>query len=124
VKLACGHIVLSARPGAFAPDRCRVCWLYLTDAAHQALGDGREILVSAAPQPAIPSLVRRAANFGKAVVRHVAAGCPKVSEEEKVRRMALCLACEHWSQGRCTQCGCFTAAKTARAREKCPVGKW
>jgi hypothetical protein len=64
----------------------------------------------------MPSMFTQAVNFGKAVVRHVVAGCPTVSAEETGRRMALCLACEYWSQGRCTQCGCFTAAKTARRK--------
>ncbi len=117
---------------------CRVCWLYHNDERYRRLWDGSKpeaaaikpalpapATVTAAAEPQrLPSLLKQAGNFAGALARHVAAGLPQASEEEKGRRMALCLACEHWQDGRCTRCGCFVAAKTAWAREKCPVGKW
>jgi hypothetical protein len=99
------------------PGDCRLCWLYHNDPRYRELWDSGK-------KPQFPSFLRQATNFAGAVVRHVAAGLPTVSEEEKGRRMALCLACEHYVDGRCALCGCFTAAKAAWAREKCPVGKW
>jgi hypothetical protein len=100
--------------GPYTEDQCRLCWLYHNDPQYKNLLD----------RPEMPSLLRQAVNLVGAVVKHVSAGMPAAGEEEKSRRMALCMACEHWQDGRCTQCGCFTAAKTAWAREKCPVGKW
>jgi hypothetical protein len=126
MKCTCDNYV-PGEPFVLGRD-CRKCWLYHNDEGYRRLFDGLPAEQSGppapAPQPTMPSLMRQAANLGGAIVRHVAAGCPTVSEEEKGRRMALCLACEFWSQGRCMKCGCYMAAKTAWAREKCPIGKW
>ncbi len=71
-----------------------------------------------------PSVWQQAVNFTGSLMRHVAAGMPNVTEEEKSRRMSLCVLCEHYSDGRCAKCGCFLASKASWALEKCPVGKW
>jgi hypothetical protein len=71
-----------------------------------------------------PSLIQRAVNFAQSTVRHVAAGLPQASEEERRRRMALCMACEFRVNGACSKCGCVLKAKTSWALETCPAGKW
>ena len=35
-------------------------------------------------------------------------------------RKATCSACDKWSDGRCTVCGCSTASKLANPAEQCP----
>lgn len=55
-------------------------------------------------------------------------------DEWVMKRRALCVACEHVSQvswlrfllpaSKCTECGCFIAAKTLLPFARCPVGKW
>lgn len=44
--------------------------------------------------------------------------------DEVSRRLAACQACTYWSKGRCTACGCETAAKTALKSQVCPKGLW
>lgn len=39
-------------------------------------------------------------------------------------RRAACEACDRWDHGRCTECGCYTFAKTKLTHERCPLGKW
>jgi hypothetical protein len=119
----CSHETPLCRAGPYTPDQCYFCWLAENDPNYAAWREQGQAATSQA-RPRLPSLVRQAAMFGKAVVRHVVAGCPTASEEEKGRRMSLCLVCEHWLGGQCAKCGCALAAKTAWAREKCPVGKW
>src|SRR5271166_6537741 len=40
------------------------------------------------------------------------------SPEERSRRKSICLACEHYSEGRCKKCGC------AAQGIQCPLHKW
>jgi len=39
-------------------------------------------------------------------------------------RRRACESCDRWEHGRCTECGCFTYAKTRLTNERCPLGKW
>lgn len=73
-----------------------------------------------------PSLLRRAATAAKAVVKHIAAGCPTVSDEEKQRRLALCQVCSEFNAGNatCRKCGCKLKLKAAWSLERCPLGRW
>lgn len=75
-------------------------------------------------RPELPGIARQAFNFGKAVIRHVMAGCPTVSNEEMDRRQAICLGCDQYLDERCAKCGCRLKSKTAWALERCPLGKW
>jgi hypothetical protein len=71
-------------------------------------------------------------NFGAAVVQHVASGMKRATDEERSRRLSLCLTCEHYSPvaKACKKCGCGVKTEAAFldklgwAEQRCPVGKW
>ncbi len=97
-----------------------------------------------------PGAIRRAANYGKAVVKHHAAGKPKASQSTVEERFAICQNCpsgkflslgakdtprqlQHLPQvGTCADasCGCvlhptkIEPAKLAWADQACPRGHW
>lgn len=81
-------------------------------------------LLAKSHKPKPPGLLRKAANFAIAGIKHIAAGMPATPPEELERRRAICLACDQWVNGQCAKCGCNVAAKTAWARETCPLGRW
>jgi len=90
--------------------------------------ENRRVLLDLRPPPGepepFPPLWKQAANLAGAVVAHAAGGFKEATPEERDRRLALCLVCEHWREERCTQCGCYVRAKAAWLEQKCPVGKW
>ena len=51
-------------------------------------------------------------------------GIGRIRDEVVAERRAICEGCERWDHGRCTECGCFTYAKTKLRSEACPLGKW
>jgi hypothetical protein len=77
-----------------------------------------------------PGLAQKAANFAASAAKHVAAGMPQCSDEERERRFAICQGCEFFDGKACTKCGCPVArekrfvSKLAWADSECPVGKW
>lgn len=79
---------------------------------------------------AMPSLLTRAKNFATSAARHVATGMKTATQEQIDARYAICEACEFFSAGACSECGCplvrqmKTVSKLAWANESCPVGKW
>jgi hypothetical protein len=76
------------------------------------------------------TLTQKAANFAASAVKHVAAGMPRASDEERERRFAICQGCEFYDGKACTKCGCPVVrerqfiSKLTWAGESCPVGKW
>lgn len=78
------------------------------------------------PEPPLPSLPRRAANFAGALARDVAAGRPRRTDEERAAILAICRGCMMFrpSDESCAQCGCAIPRKSALAREHCPRGLW
>lgn len=81
------------------------------------------------PQQSIqtdPSLFRKVANFGKAIVTHAVAGFPETDEETIRNRFEVCHGCEHFDKDRtaCRKCGCHLEIKIRWADQKCPIGKW
>lgn len=67
-----------------------------------------------------------AANFGVALVKHVADGLARVDDQTLGDRYAACALCEHrrkedWV---CTRCGCYITVKATWRSEDCPEGKW
>lgn len=92
--------------------------------------------VKAGEKPKAPSLIRKAANFTKAAVKHVAAGSPQATDEQVAQRFAICKACPMFKatgdgQGECSKCGCGLKAvgvaglsKLRWADQACPIGKW
>lgn len=76
------------------------------------------------------SWLQKAKNFAKATAQHVAAGMPTASDEEILRRHAICTGCEFFVNDSCGKCGCPISrdrkfvSKLAWADQSCPVGKW
>lgn len=75
-----------------------------------------------------PGILEKIANFGKAVVQHVVAGAPKVTEEQLRDRLAICQDCEYHEpdRDRCRRCGCGLSLKASWADQACPLDppKW
>lgn len=69
--------------------------------------------------PSVGDLVRGAVGVAKA-----ATGVDRAPEETITARWESCLACEHHDRGKCTKCGCFTAAKIRLASSVCPADRW
>ena len=78
--------------------------------------------------PTGPGLLRKAANFGKAVVKHVADGGKHVSDEVYLARLSVCANCPSLDpeRMRCLEksCGCRLKVKARWRSEACPLGKW
>lgn len=88
-------------------------------------------------KPALPNKLKMAANFIKAVSKHVMDGLAKVPRKLFELRLAQCEICEHRTTDpengldRCSVCGCYLAewpngnpGKAAWRSEICPIGKW
>src|SRR5262245_21979409 len=78
-----------------------------------------------------PGYLNRAASFIGNAARHVAAGMPQVTDEEKQHRLALCVVCEHFepTKRQCLKCGCsgkMLEWRTTWATMHCPLPqpKW
>ncbi len=72
-----------------------------------------------------PSILKKAANFTKAVTKHAANGFKNVPEIVYNDRMDKCNNCDKLrDNGQCSECGCVVKIKAAWAREKCPIDKW
>lgn len=97
---------------------CPLCQLYESNAEYRALWDGE---ISSVPKsPAEPGLIRKAANFGKAVIQHAATGFQNVTEEQHEERMKACRACEFFNGQACNICGCNAEAKSWWKEQLCP----
>jgi len=77
------------------------------------------------------SLIQKAINLGQAVIQHVAAGMPTVTDEQHAARMAVCQGtpglapkCDHLQGTSCNLCSCYITLKAKMAMQKCPAGKW
>jgi hypothetical protein len=75
-----------------------------------------------------PGLLRKAANFGKAVVKHVASGRKVVDEQTYQARLETCRDCPSLDQDKmvCREktCGCYVERKAKWASQQCPLEKW
>lgn len=75
-----------------------------------------------------PGLVRKAGNFGKAVVKHVADGGGKVSDDVYFARLVICAHCDALDPEKvaCThlKCGCRLLIKARWRTSRCPLQKW
>jgi len=78
----------------------------------------------------LPSPVRMAGNFTKAVVKHTFDGLKKVDFTTYQRRLNQCNGCKPPKgfrvEKRCTHesCGCYIDKKVWWASEECPLGRW
>jgi hypothetical protein len=68
--------------------------------------------------------LQKAVNFVGAMFRHIAAGSPKVTEEQHKVRVDVCHGCPQFKAGYCLLCGCGIEAKAWFAEQKCPLDKW
>ncbi len=81
-------------------------------------------------KPKLPSTAKMAANFTKAVAKHIATGAREVSKAELEYRLTQCSVCEHRVDNRCSLCGCFITSnvlskgKAFWKDQHCPIGKW
>lgn len=86
----------------------------------------------------IPNIVKRGANFSRALFEHTKTGLKHCTNEEKMVRFEICqsnkcgLFRKHGNVGICAHdsCGCFIRNsgkfmdKLSWAESKCPVGLW
>jgi hypothetical protein len=77
-------------------------------------------------QPAVqyPGYWTMAQTVTASAAQFVASGGKTVSREIREERLSICKLCPQYDGTRCIQCGCFIAAKTWMAHEKCPAAKW
>ncbi|QDP52787.1 MAG: hypothetical protein Unbinned838contig1000_38 [Prokaryotic dsDNA virus sp.] len=71
-----------------------------------------------------PSLLKKALNFGEAIVDHVADGMVKVDKNELTARLNICSKCTHNHGGTCNRCGCILTTKATWRSSDCPLGYW
>jgi hypothetical protein len=79
-----------------------------------------------------PSLARKAANFAKAAMRHIADRGRQCTPAEVEARFAICEQCPLYVDHHCShqKCGCKISknlalvSKLSWASESCPEGKW
>lgn len=109
---------LLAVAAAVHPDRDPVT------VALELLG-GREIEPVEDPNQ-MPGLWEMAGNALLAAGQVVASGFKLVPGDVQVERERICRACDRVEPDafRCSQCGCFMAAKTRLAAMACPLGRW
>lgn len=72
-----------------------------------------------------PSLLKKAVNFTWAIVKHMATGLAKVTDEAYEERLKTCASCDKLTAARdCSLCGCPVDLKASWQSESCPAGKW
>src|SRR4051812_30102440 len=73
-----------------------------------------------------PSLLKKAVNFGEALIKHASRGFPIVSDEEFNRRMGICRECPFFNSTKisCSKCGCGLETKARWKEQICPESKW
>ena len=81
-----------------------------------------------------PGLLKKAANFTKAVVKHAADALERLPEEQYYERLAVCEGTDNTppcttfnpEKGTCRdwRCGCALKKKAWWRSEDCPQGKW
>jgi hypothetical protein len=75
-----------------------------------------------------PGIIRKVANFSRAVVEDVKTGRKRVSNEVRTHRMTICRSCELYNlkKGTCKhpKCGCVMQKKTRWSSSECPIGRW
>lgn len=97
--------------------KCRVCGYEFSRIVNRKCG---------------PSGLKKAENFGKAVVKHVFSGSERASQEEIDRRYEICKECPLFRDEICNHnsCGCNVSNKQkflnklAWKDQQCPLDKW
>ena len=108
-------------------NKCNHCPL-LTEDRECPGQKNRRVCVRADPESELytPGILEKIRSFAVATARHVAAGSPMATEEQKAARLGICATCEHLDHERrgCRLCGCSMDMKTGWADSACPIGKW
>lgn len=80
------------------------------------------------PQAKMPGLLQQAGGLAKtgwdAAKGLVQGNGFMASAEVAETRLNICKGCEHYTENRCTQCGCWMDKKVQIKVSSCPVGKW
>jgi len=71
-----------------------------------------------------PGLLKKALNFGEALVDHVADGMTTVTKLQLSARLAVCTKCPFNKNGNCDKCGCVIATKAKWRSSDCPLEYW
>ncbi|SIO60118.1 hypothetical protein SAMN05444166_6273 [Singulisphaera sp. GP187] len=100
-------------------NKCDQC--PLSDESRSCPGERSRFVCKQAHQPGLIAQLR---SFATAIVQHVSAGSPRVTEAQKNARLAICQACEDFDQGSCRRCGCGLDLKAGWSDQACPAGKW
>jgi len=78
--------------------------------------------------PSLSNQVKNLSKFTFEVVKNTVSISPPesvfLSSEEERKRFDICLSCQYYENGRCSQCGCFMKVKVKFSTSKCPVGLW
>lgn len=106
--------------------RCKVCGREIISP------DFTRVYATCSGEPRkFPPLLKQAHNYAKALARHVATGMQTRTDEEVINLLQICETCEHFSEDRCTICGCrLNNSKNAFVNklrmksQSCPEGKW
>lgn len=74
------------------------------------------------------TLFDKVSSASEALLKFLASGAHQVSEEERNRRIDICLPCEFYAERHgvaiCDQCGCVLNLKVRFPGESCPIDKW
>lgn len=89
---------------------------------HYTAGGG-----AVAPEPPLPPIGERLANYARAKAAHVLRGSPEVDDATFAQRVAICETCDRFrpSDRKCSSCGCGVDSgidhKARWADQRCPL---
>lgn len=130
LNLAASDVIAVARRRGVSVESLQPCIVrrngdrWMVDVEHPAYPR------SNSPTRTAVSLTHKAVHFAASAAKHVAAGMPMATQEQIDARYAICQACEFFTGGACSKCGCPLVrerkyiSKLSWAHESCPVGKW
>jgi hypothetical protein len=74
----------------------------------------------------MPSIVRKAMNYGASLLKYKLAGSPTTPTEIQNERLTICESCDRLEpiSRSCYECGCPVDEKVKWGTERCPLGKW
>lgn len=107
---------------------CRTCepmWNQLGDEVVKLETPTRPVSRESSEQPEKVGMIKKAANFTKAVTKHAFNGFTKTPSMVYRSRLDICNSCEFLVDNKeCGKCGCPVAEKASWASEQCPIEKW
>lgn len=73
-----------------------------------------------APKPELPGLIEQAKHLAGDLYQWGKGGFQIVEKTERERRLEICQACELFTDGRCSKCGCACAWSSFLDTKTCP----